>query len=59
MKKRGLKVQSVSPEIEAEWRQLAEQAYPLIRGGTVPADLFDEMQRLLREYRAGQREAQR
>ncbi len=59
MKKRGLKVQSVSPEIQAEWRQLAEQAYPMIRGGTVPAELFDEMQRLLREYRAGQREAQR
>jgi TRAP-type transport system periplasmic protein len=52
MKKRGLKVQRVSPEIEAEWRTLAEGAYPMIRGNMVPADLFDEVQRLLREYRA-------
>ncbi len=55
MKKRGLKVQRVSPEIEAEWRALAEGAYPMIRGNMVPADLFDEVQRLLREYRAQSR----
>ena len=52
MKKRGLKVQPVSPEIEAEWRRAAEQMYPLIRGGMVPAESFDEVQRLLQEYRA-------
>ena len=52
MKKRGLKVQPVSPEIEAEWRQLVEATYPKIRGALVPADVFDEVQRLLREYRA-------
>ncbi|MDO8769980.1 MAG: TRAP transporter substrate-binding protein DctP [Burkholderiaceae bacterium] len=52
MKKRGLKVQSVTPEIEAEWRKTAEQAYPMIRGTMMPADLFDEVQRLLKEYRA-------
>jgi len=52
MKKRGLKVQPVTPEVEAEWRKTAEQAYPLIRGSMVPADLFDEVQRLLKEYRA-------
>jgi TRAP-type C4-dicarboxylate transport system substrate-binding protein len=52
MKKRGLKVQPVTPELEAEWRRVAEQAYPMIRGKMVPADLFDEVQRLLKEYRA-------
>jgi TRAP-type C4-dicarboxylate transport system substrate-binding protein len=55
MKRRGLKVQPVTPEIEAEWRSFAEQAYPMIRGNMVPAELFDEVQRLLREHRAGQR----
>src|SRR6266571_3711197 len=52
MKKRGLKVQPVTPEVEAEWRRIAEQAYPMIRGKMVPAEMFDEVQRLLREYRA-------
>ena len=54
MKKRGLKVQPITPEIEAEWRAMAERAYPLIRGKMVPAELFDEVQQLLQEYRAGQ-----
>ena len=53
MKRRGLKVQSVTPEVEAEWRRQAEQLYPMIRGNLVPADQFDEVQRLLREHRAG------
>ena len=52
MKKRGLKVQAVTPEVEAEWRRAAEQMYPLVRGSMVPADFFDEVQRLLREYRS-------
>jgi len=48
----GLKVQPVTPELEAEWRKVAEHAYPMIRGNMVPAELFDEVQRLLKEYRA-------
>jgi len=59
MKKRGLKVQPLTPEIEAEWRAVAEQAYPLIRGRMVPAPLFDEVQQALREYRAAQPGARR
>lgn len=51
MKRRGLKVQPVTPEIEAEWRKAAEDAYPKIRGTIVPAEMFDEVQRLLKEYR--------
>jgi len=50
-KKKGLKVQPVNPQVEAEWRQIAESVYPKIRGNMVPADMFDEVQRLLREYR--------
>jgi TRAP-type C4-dicarboxylate transport system substrate-binding protein len=52
MKKRGLQVTPVSPALEAEWRAAAEEAYPKIRGKIVPADIFDEVLRLLREYRA-------
>ena len=59
MKKRGLKVQALTPEIEAEWRRMAEHVYPLIRGQMVPAELFDEVQQLLREYRAAPRSAPR
>ena len=59
MKKRGLKVQPVTPEIEAEWRKFAEHAYPMIRGNMVPAELFDEVQRLLQEYRSGPQERRR
>jgi TRAP-type C4-dicarboxylate transport system substrate-binding protein len=54
MRKRGLRVQPVSPQVEAEWRALAEGLYPMIRGRMVPAELFDEVQRLLVEYRAAQ-----
>ncbi|MGQ0666563.1 MAG: TRAP transporter substrate-binding protein [Nitrospiraceae bacterium] len=54
MKQRGLKVQPVTPEVETEWRKLAEQVYPTIRGKMVPAELFDEVQRLLQEYRDAQ-----
>ena len=52
MRKRGLTVHPISPEIEAEWRAMAEALYPKIRGRMVPETLFDEVQRLLREYRA-------
>lgn len=52
MRRRGLQVQRVDPEVEAEWRRMAEELYPLVRGGMVPADLFDKVQSLLREYRA-------
>jgi TRAP-type transport system periplasmic protein len=52
MEKRGLKVQKISPEIEAEWRTISEAVYPKIRGKLVPADIFDETMRLLAECRA-------
>ena len=51
MKKRGLKVQKVSPEMEEEWRTDVQKVYPEIRGRIVPAEIFDEVQRLVKEYR--------
>jgi TRAP-type transport system periplasmic protein len=53
MKKRGLQVHAVDPEAEKEWQQFAEGVYPKIRGRMVPADIFDEVVQILREYRAG------
>jgi hypothetical protein len=52
MKKRGLTVHPVPPEVEAEWRKLGEEVQTRIRGKIVPADLFDEVQRVLKEYRS-------
>lgn len=54
MKKRGLKVQTVTPEIEAEWRGAVEDVYPKIRGAIVPEDIFDKVVDLLKEYRASE-----
>lgn len=52
MQKRGLIVHEVTPEQDAIWRTEAEKLYPEIRGHIVPADIFDEVQRLVKEYRA-------
>lgn len=52
MEKRGLNVTRVTPELEAEWRAVAEAAYPRIRGSIVPADIFDQALAAIREYRA-------
>jgi hypothetical protein len=54
MQKRGLKVQTASPEIVEQWRKEAEKTYPEIRGRLVPADIFDEVQRYLQEYRSAE-----
>jgi len=58
MKKRGLRVHSVSPELENDWRQFAEGIYPKMRGTMVPADMFDEVRRLVAEYRTAEKKAQ-
>lgn len=52
MVKRGLQVHKVTPEIEAEWRAEADKVQNLVRGEIVPADVYDEAQRLLKDYRA-------
>lgn len=55
MKKRGLIVHELTPEAEQAWRKVLEPVYPKIRGAIVPAELFDEVQKLLAEYRAGKK----
>jgi TRAP-type C4-dicarboxylate transport system substrate-binding protein len=52
MKKRGLKVTPMTPELEAEWRAGAQALYPKIRGTVVPADLYDQVQELIRQSRS-------
>ncbi len=52
MVKRGLKVEKVTPAVEEEWRAVVATVQDKIRGKIVPADVFDEAQRLLKEYRA-------
>jgi len=53
MKKRGLSVNKPNAEQMKEWNELADKLYPRIRGKMVPAETFDEVFRLLKEYRAG------
>jgi TRAP-type C4-dicarboxylate transport system substrate-binding protein len=57
MVKRGLQIQKLTPQAEQEWQQMAEKFYPKIRGTIVPADLFDEVRRLVLEYRAQKKAA--
>lgn len=52
MQKRGLVVQKVSPEVETEWREVVDKVKDQTRGKLVPADMFDEVQRILQDYRA-------
>ncbi len=52
MRKRGLQVHTVTPDIRAEWQREVEAAYPKIRGPIVPADMFDEVVKELKAYRA-------
>jgi len=51
MKKRGLKVHSLPPQIDAEWDQITEKAYPKVRGTVVPADIYDEVINQLKTFR--------
>lgn len=51
MKKRGLKIIQPTAKEIAAWQAIAEKAYPALRGKVVPADLFDESQRLSKAYR--------
>jgi hypothetical protein len=53
MQAKGLKVNVASPQVEQEWYKLTSIIYPKIRGKMVPDDIFDEVQRLVAEYRAG------
>ena len=52
MQNRGLTVQTITPEIEQAWREVAAAAWPQVRGSMVPADTFDKVQASLEAYRA-------
>ncbi|MBI5386870.1 MAG: TRAP transporter substrate-binding protein DctP [Verrucomicrobia bacterium] len=52
MQEKGLKVHAVTPELEAEWRKEAEVFYPKIKGGLVPADVFEEVLQRVTEFRS-------
>jgi TRAP-type transport system periplasmic protein len=52
MKRRGLQVHVLSPELEDEWQRFAQAIYPRIRGKLVPADVFDAVQRSVELARA-------
>ncbi|MEI6211925.1 MAG: TRAP transporter substrate-binding protein DctP [bacterium] len=52
MEKRGLTVTKITPEQEAQWRLVAEAAYPQIRGSFVPADVFDQALAAIKEFRS-------
>jgi TRAP-type transport system periplasmic protein len=52
MVRRGLIVHKATPQVEAEWSAVIDQVQDHIRGRIVPADLFDEAQRLVKDYRS-------
>jgi TRAP-type C4-dicarboxylate transport system substrate-binding protein len=52
MVKRGLKVEKLPPEVDAEWCAIIDKLRDRIRGKIVPIDMFDEAQRLLKEFRS-------
>jgi len=50
--RQGLKVTTLSPEAEKEWRSEVHEVLPKIRGEIIPADMFDEVQAALKEFRS-------
>ncbi|MCC7385034.1 MAG: TRAP transporter substrate-binding protein DctP [Deltaproteobacteria bacterium] len=57
MVERGLKVVEPDAAATAGWQKTAELAYPEVRGPVVPEHYFDEVRRLVSEYRAKPRAA--
>lgn len=56
MQQHGLQLHPLTPGAEAEWQELAAQLQPKVRGEIVPADIFDAVQRHLKNFRAGAKE---
>jgi len=54
MAKRGLQIHPVNKEQQEAWERFSESIYPKIRGNLVPADMFDNVLQLVREYRGTQ-----
>jgi TRAP-type C4-dicarboxylate transport system substrate-binding protein len=51
LEQRGLKVTPTTPELERAWQDLAQRAWPRVRGTMVSAEMFDRVEHLLAEYR--------
>jgi len=52
MQKHGMVVEPVTPAMQKEWEQyVTGTIWPKMRGTMVPADTFDEVMRLVAEYR--------
>ncbi|MGF1509207.1 MAG: TRAP transporter substrate-binding protein DctP [Myxococcota bacterium] len=51
MEQRGLETHQLSEAEERAWRDAAVEAYPLIRGDIIPADVFDQVKALAEEVR--------
>lgn len=51
MQQFGLNVVHADARAQGEWRALSESIYPNLRGGEIPADLFDQVKQLRDEYR--------
>jgi TRAP-type transport system periplasmic protein len=54
----GTQVHALSATERAQWQQLAAELAPKVRGKLVPPQIYDEVQRLLNEYRAPNRSAE-
>jgi TRAP-type C4-dicarboxylate transport system substrate-binding protein len=52
MRKHGLVVHQVPPDVAALWESRARAGYPKLIGQVVPADVVAEVERLRNEYRA-------
>ena len=53
MKKRGLKVNTLTPEMNTEWDRVVATSYPKVRGIAVPPDVYDEIMSQLEAFRSG------
>ena len=52
MEKRGLTVQRLEGELLKEWTDYFEAIHPRVRGSVVPAPAFDQIMKLLSDYRS-------
>ena len=53
MAQHKLTVNRVPADVVEEWRAVAERSWPRLRGSKIPPELFDEVMRLIAEYRRG------
>jgi len=59
MRKAGLTVVSVDARARDAWRRAAESAFPMMRGGVMPTDAFDDAMHFRDEYRLQKKGAAR